>query len=271
MKNLFTFLFAVVFLVSCSMEEPASETPDPLDNQFFTEFMPCKAGPDFNSENMTAMISEWQKLLSAEDLQGVWGYAPDGDSNSVGDTGWWEIQWTSEESADQAWEEWLENEDAMAWQEKYESVLSCDGESRNAFDSVFPIPSATYGELPDSGYFYSEVYICELNEGFSKEDAVNFLYGFREAVANADYSDTSYHLGNYFFHDDPSSFLWMNFTNSKEAMNKAAASFEAEVREDMFPLFSEFASCGEKPDLYNGFTLYWSENKDFMPTFPSDS
>ena len=34
MKNLFTFLFAVVFLVSCSMEEPASETPDPLDNQF---------------------------------------------------------------------------------------------------------------------------------------------------------------------------------------------------------------------------------------------
>jgi hypothetical protein len=63
----------------------------------------------------------------------------------------------------------------------------------------------------------------------------------------------------------------MNFTNSKETMNKAAASFEAEVRENMFPLFSEFASCGEKPDLYNGFTLYWSEDKDLMPTFPSDS
>ena len=107
MKNLFTFLFAVVFLVSCSMEESALETPDPLDNEFFTEFMPCKAGPDFNSENMTAMISEWQKLLTAEDLQGVWGYAPDGDSNSVGDAGWWEIQWTSEESADQAWEQWV--------------------------------------------------------------------------------------------------------------------------------------------------------------------
>ena len=109
--------------------------------------MPCKAGPDFNSENMTAMISEWQKLLSAEDLQGVWGYAPDGDSNSVGDTGWWEIQWTSEESADQAWEEWLENEDAMAWQEKYESVLSCDGESKmllTAFSQFHQLPMASY-------------------------------------------------------------------------------------------------------------------------------
>ena len=26
--------------------------------------MPCKAGPDFNAENMTAMISEWQKLIT---------------------------------------------------------------------------------------------------------------------------------------------------------------------------------------------------------------
>ena len=48
--------------------------------------MPCKAGPDFNAENMTAMISEWQKLLTAEDLRGVWGYAPAADTNSLGDT-----------------------------------------------------------------------------------------------------------------------------------------------------------------------------------------
>ena len=62
----------------------------------------------------------------------------------------------------------------------------------------------------------------------------------------------------------------MNFTNSKESMNKANASFESDVRDSMFPLFSEFASCGENPDLYNGFTLYWSEDKEFMPTFPAE-
>jgi len=52
-------------------------------------------------------------------------------------------------------------------------------------------------------------------------------------------------------------------------MDKATEAFEANVRGEMFPIFSEFASCGEVPDLYNGYTLYWSQDKDFMPTFPS--
>ena len=268
MKYIPTFFVSIFFIASCSMEQASEQESDPLDYQSFTEFMPCSAGPDFNSENMTAMISEWQKLLSAEDLRGVWGYAPAVDTNSVGNTGWWELEWTSMDAADAAWEQWLENEKAIAWQEKYESVLQCDGEARNSFDSVLPIIPTTYGETNDSGYFYSEVYICEFNEGYSKDDAIKFLYGFRDAVANADYADTTYHLLNYFFHDDPSRFLWANFTNSKESMDKANASFEASVRDKMFPLFSEFASCGEQPDLYNGFTLYWSEKKDFMPTFP---
>jgi hypothetical protein len=53
-------------------------------------------------------------------------------------------------------------------------------------------------------------------------------------------------------------------------MNKANISFEASVRETMFPIFSTFASCGEVPDLYHGFTLYNADDKDFMPTFPSN-
>jgi len=270
MKNLLTLLLSVIFIASCSMEEASEQVIDPLDNQYFTEFMPCKAGPDFNAENMTAMIAEWQKLLTADDLRGVWGYAPAADTNSLGDTGWWELEWNSKEAADAAWGQWVKNEQAIAWQDKYESVLQCDGEARNSFDTVLPIIPTTYGETNDSGYFYSEVHVCEFNDGYSKEDAVEFLYGFRDAVAAADYSGTTYHFLNYFFQEDPSRFLWANFTNSKESMAKANASFEASVREKMFPLFSEFASCGLQPDLYNGFTLYWSEKKDFMPTFPSN-
>ena len=270
MKNLLTLLLSVAFITSCSMEETSKQVTDPLDNQNFTEFMPCKAGPDFNVDNMTAMISEWQKLLTAEDLIGVWGYAPAADTNSSGDTGWWELEWNSKEAADAAWEQWIQNDLAIAWQEKYESVLQCDGEARNSFDSVLPIIPTTYGETNESGYFYSEVYICKFNEGFLKDDAIQFLYGFRDAVAAADYADTTYHFLNYFFHDDPSQFIWANFTNSKESMDKANASFEASVRDRMFPLFSEFASCSDKPDLYNGYTLYWSEKKDFMPNFSSN-
>ena len=41
---------------------------------------------------------------------------------------------------------------------------------------------------------------------------------------------------------------------AKESMDKATEAFEANVRGEMFPIFSEFASCGEVPDLYNGYT-----------------
>ena len=185
-------------------------------------------------------------------------------------TGWWEVQWASKELADQAWSEWVQNKEANEWNEKYASVLQCDGEARNGFNSVFPIASSQYSELPGSGYFYSEVHLCEFNDGSTQEEAIAFLSGFTEAVSNADYSDTSYHLGNYFYTDDTNGFLWANFTNSEASMNKANISFEESVRESMFPIFSEFASCGDVPDLYHGYTLYNAENKEFMPTFMSN-
>ena len=270
MKNLYAFIITSVFIVSCSMEEASQETADPMTTIYFTEFLPCEAGPDYSSENMTKMIAEWQKLLTDDSLLGVWGYAPAADTNSVGDTGWWELQWTSKDSADTAWSEWVQNDAVNAWQEKYSSVLQCDGAARNSFDGIFPMASNTYGELPETGYFYAEIHICELNEGSSSQEAMDFLPGFVNAVSEADYADTSYHLGNYFSQQNEDSFLWGNFTNSKESLDKANASFEANVRDKMFPLFSEFASCGDIPDLYHGFSLYWSEDKDFMPTFPTN-
>ena len=274
MKNFITFILPVFFIASCSMDEPSSSSAETLEDRlskvYYTEFMPCTAGPDYTSENFTNMITEWQKLLTNENLQGVWGYAPAVDTNSFPDNGWWEIQWGSKDEAKEAWSEWSQNEEAAAWNEKYASVLQCDETSINGFESVFPIASAQYGELPDSGYFYSEVHICELNDNSTQEEAINFLSGFTQAVSSADYSDTSYHLGNYFNVDGSNGFLWANFTNSEESMNKATASFESNVREEMFPIFSTFASCGDVPDLYHGFSLYDAENKDFMPTFPSN-
>ena len=274
MKNIFNFILPLVFIVSCSMEESGDASTDTVEDRlskvYYTEFMPCTAGPDYTSENMTSMIAEWQKLLTNENLQGVWGYAPAVATNSFPDNGWWEIQWGSKEEAQEAWSEWSQNKEAAAWNEKYASVLQCDESLINGFESIFPIASAQYSELPDSGYFYGEVHICELNDGSTQEEAISFLSGFTEAVANADYSDTSYHLGNYFNVDESGGFLWANFTNSEESMSKANTSFEASVRETMFPIFSTFASCGEVPDLYHGFTLYNADDKDFMPTFPSN-
>ena len=153
--------------------------------------MPCKAGPDFNTENMTAMISEWQKLITAEELLGVWGYAPAADTNSVKDTGWWELQsFFQQDAANTAWNQWVQNDRAIAWQEKYCICIANDGEARNPFDAVIPIVKNTaYGETNDSGYFYSEVHICEFNEGYSKDDKLlNFFMAsiLNNAVAEGD-------------------------------------------------------------------------------------
>ena len=54
--------------------------------------------------------------------------------------------------------QWASNTEAAAWTEKYESVLSCDAEGRNALDAIFPVEADHFGTLPESGYFYSEFY-----------------------------------------------------------------------------------------------------------------
>ena len=66
MKKLLNLFLPLVILAACGMNETSNDENTPTSNNtYFTEFMPCEAGPDFNSENMTKMISEWQKLLTA--------------------------------------------------------------------------------------------------------------------------------------------------------------------------------------------------------------
>ena len=103
-----------------------SEFVDALEStggKAFAEFMACEAGADFNAENATKMISDWQKLITAESLFGVWGYVPAADTNAFGDTLWWELNWNSKEEADAEWSAWVENEDAQAWAEQYSNVM----------------------------------------------------------------------------------------------------------------------------------------------------
>jgi len=278
-KLITTAVISVLFVTSCSNEMEVETTSDNSDGggSAFAEFMACTAGPDFNAENAMKMIGEWRKLITAESLYGAWGYVPAAETNSSGDTLWWELNWSSKEEADSAWSEWSENADGQAWAEEYSSVMACDGEGRNSFIAEYPISPGTYGDTNESGYFYSEFYLCSFTEGSDQTDAQEFLPGFSTAVSNADYSGTNYSIGNYFpfknengSHANPDvDFLWANFTESKESMDKAQASFEKDVRDEMFPIFSKFATCAEMPDVYNSWTFYNSSAKEFMPDFTS--
>ena len=288
-KLLITSVMGAFFIASCSNEmavEPTaednsySEFVDALEStggKAFAEFMACEAGADFNAENATKMISDWQKLITAESLFGVWGYVPAADTNAFGDTLWWELNWNSKEEADAEWNAWVQNEDAQAWAEQYSNVMVCDGEGRNSFDGVYPILPNTYGDVNESGYFYAEFHQCNYIDGSDRTDAEAFLPGFTNAVSNSDYNGTGYSFANYFAYknkdgshvDADVDFLWGNFTKGKDAMDKATESFEDDVRDEMFPLFSEFATCEEVPDVYHGWTFYAGDNKEFMPDFTS--
>ena len=170
-KLIITGVLGAFFIASCSNEmavEPTSEDNsysefvDALEStggKAFAEFMACEAGADFNAENATKMISDWQKLITAESLFGVWGYVPAADTNAFGDTLWWELNWNSKEEADAEWNAWVQNEDAQAWAEQYSNVMVCDGEGRNSFDGVYPILPNTYGDVNESGYFLSLIHI----------------------------------------------------------------------------------------------------------------
>ena len=288
-KLIITGVLGAFFIASCSNEiavEPTaednsySEFVDALEStggKAFAEFMACEAGADFNAENATKMISDWQKLITAESLFGVWGYVPAADTNAFGDTLWWELNWNSKEEADAEWNAWVQNEDAQAWAEQYSNVMVCDGEGRNSFDGVYPILPNTYGDVNESGYFYAEFHQCNYIDGSDRVDAEAFLPGFANAVSNSDYNGTGYSFANYFAYknedgshvDADVDFLWGNFTKGKDAMDKATESFENDVRDEMFPLFSEFATCAEVPDVYHGWTFYAGDNKEFMPDFTS--
>ena len=291
-KLMIAFAMSVLFVTSCSNEmsnksseenkdaEIYAEFVDSLestDGQTYVEFMACTRGPDFNAENSTKMIADWQKLITAESLFGVWGYVPAADTNAFGDSLWWELNWNSKQEADDEWNAWNQNEAAQAWAEEYSNVMVCDGEGRNSFDGVYPILPNTYGAVNESGYFYSEFYQCSYTDGSDRTNAEAFLPGFTDAVSNSNYNGTGYSYANYFAYknedgshtDADVDFLWANFSNTKDSMDKAAQSFEKDVRDEMFPLFSEFATCAEVPDVYHGWTFYIGDKKEFMPDFTS--
>ena len=93
MKNInkiFSFVF-ILFLASCADNEmtETSETNEPNVGPFYAEFLACKAGPDFNQENVAKMIADFHHLNISEDVTWLGGHAPVEDPNrDAGVTGW---------------------------------------------------------------------------------------------------------------------------------------------------------------------------------------
>ena len=94
------------------------------------------------------------------------------------------------------------------------------------------------------------------------------MNSYTRAVRASDYQGTGYHFGNYYASDNADAdFLWGEFTNSKNSYERVVELFARDVEPTQFPLFSEFASCNEKPDRYNGWTVYERDGSDNSADF----
>ena len=121
------------------------------------------------------MVAEWRALINSEALDGGWIYLPASEANTYPTGPWWELQWASEEGADESWDLWSQDSAAIEWTAKYENVFRRDGQNRNGFEAVFPINADEFEEFSDSGYFYSEVLLCRYEDEADNDDAEEFL------------------------------------------------------------------------------------------------
>ena len=233
-KSNLIVLVLVTMLMSCTessdMSKVAQESFDLVDATYFNEFVACSTGPEYSPELMNEMISEWRDLIDPDALVGGWIYFPASDTNTYPEGAWWELQWDSEVTAKEAWTAWIDNEQVAEWTEKYANVFKCDGKNRNPFEGVFPIDTEEFGEFSDSGYFYSEVLLCNYVSEASSDEAKAFLESYTSAVRASNYEGTGYHFGNYYASNNPdANFLWAEFTNSAESYAKVVELFAKDV------------------------------------------
>ncbi len=244
------FAFTTVFLMTAcsngSMDQPEAVT-EVADVTYYNQFLPCTPGPDYSPENMRQMIVEWNSLeVMSDDLVWAGGYAPKGDSNGQ-DNGWWELQWPSKEAADVAWEAWMADDVAQAWDKESDAVLECDNSAVSSW--TFKTPGAESPDF-DFSYFATETYPCNLNDGMSSEDLMAVAEKYNNWVAENGTAE-AYFYGIYEALDEDAmfDFLWLNFHQSFEGLEAGNANF-AENGGDMQASFDKVASC-RTPDFYD--------------------
>ena len=144
--------FVILFIVSCAQEDAAvsGDTGPIYKGPYYNEFLACNAGPAFD-DGIQEMLSAWQELPSAAGLGWAGVYAPVGEDHRFSN-GWWELEWDSKESSDNAFSN--PSPEFLAWSEKYADVMTCDIEGRFPWTFYLPRDPASFGEvMGEQGYF----------------------------------------------------------------------------------------------------------------------
>jgi len=234
-------VFAIIFIASCSDSMDEAEVQQTV---FFNQFISCTAGPDYSQENMRQYVADWNELVAVYD-QMVWagGLAPaSGQQN-----GWWELQWTSKEASDAAWESWLSREDAQEWDQATNNVLDCD--NTQVFDHEFHLGD------PESGMdwksYATQSQACRFINDASRSDLMADMALFDEWL-DKHRTDDPYTYGVYLPLDnnDPNDFYWLNFHQNFNTMEKGNMNW-IDNGAEMQAVFDSHTECDD-PELWNG-------------------
>tara|TARA_B100001057_G_scaffold77329_1_gene72202 strand:- start:524 stop:1285 length:762 start_codon:yes stop_codon:yes gene_type:complete len=234
-------IFALFFIVSCS---DSMDDGDAQQTVFFNQFISCTAGPDYSVENMRQYVADWNELVAVYD-QMVWagGLAPaSGQQN-----GWWELQWTSKEASDAAWESWLSREDAQEWDQATNNVLDCD--NTQVFDHEFHLGDSE-SEMDWESYA-TQSQACRFINDASKSDLMTDMALFDEWLDKHG-TDDPYTYGVYFPMDknDRNNFYWLNFHQNFETMEKGNMNW-IDNGAEMQAVFDSHTECDDA-ELWNG-------------------
>ena len=237
----FLSIFSIIFIVSCSN---SMDDADAQQTVYFNQFIPCKAGPDYSAETMKDFVAEWNELVAVYDEM-VWagGYAPaSGQQN-----GWWELQWTSKDAADAAWESWLSNAEAQEWDQSSRNVLDCD--NTQVGDFVFHSSGITSPDF-DWTSFTTESFACRFTDGTTEEDLMADMALFNQWVADNGTGDP-FTYGVYIPKDssDPYDFYWLNWHQNIKALEAGNMNW-IESGADMQAAFDKHSSCDDS-QLWN--------------------
>ena len=243
-------------------------------NPLYAEFVSCTQGAEYSNVNLSNMIDEWRNLPISNELKGSYLHNPLKEENAFGPSMWWEFAWSSKGSADEAWNEWTQNEAATSWAEKYQNVMLCDGTGRNAWDIIVPVSASHFSGQNESGYNYSQYWTCSYKNGAGREELEDFLPLHSSKVKASDLEGTGYQYGVYFDRrsEDAShsevqaNMVWGEWAKSAEAMEIQNQNF-ADNFQEVFEAFDKIGSCLDNPDLFDTWMLYSSTNKDYRPEF----
>ena len=228
-------LLAIIFVVSCSNSMDDAEAQQTV---YFNQFIPCKAGPDYSAETMKDFVAEWNELVAVYDEM-VWagGYAP--ASGQQG--GWWELQWSSKEAADAAWESWLSNAEAQEWDRSSRNVLDCDNTQVGDFDLHGGVAAPDF----DWTSFATQSQACRYTDGSTQADLMADMELFNKWVADNGNGDP-YTYGVYIPQDssDPYDFYWLNWHQNFDTMEAGNMNW-VENGKEMQAIFDSHAVCDD--------------------------